>query len=489
VGAVTNAVVGSSSNLRNASYSDVARRWDGLPSGHLESLVGSSSSVTAAVVNSRTELSSILDAAYDRSIGGTEGSQSQLLQQDVLVPSILQKPVQLLRGGEETSNNAVKEISTNADLSSTMRQANDSNKAIPSPVEMKLVVGSDSNRIECLSAQASRRYLTIRATFEEEKRTIQQIKRSLAYQKHIKIELDDETTTLLSTHCAGVGSSAAEVKDDQLSTSDCLAQKKLENDRIIAQLGRKLEEIQNLHYGVTDKELTMASSVADALWKESVSMMNTFMDPSFITKTSYHNNSKLHGHKTNSILSHVTGRSYGVGIRQRKGALRQRIGINSSDLSIKQRSKGLISRRLAHVITINAHLFCPVYCLRFDRTGRVFVTGADDNLVKLFRIGSTVKSNNTEKQKYDSRNRGYSYQQGAVLVCTLRGHASVITDIDVSADNALLATASEDGDVRVWGMADGCPVAILRGHEGGANMVSKREQFHFVVGIFAVLIN
>ena len=60
---------------------------------------------------------------------------------------------------------------------------------------------------------------------------------------------------------------------------------------------------------------------------------------------------------------------------------------------------------------------------------------------------------------------------GAVLVCTLRGHAAVITDIDVSADNALLATASDDGDVRIWGMENGCPVAILRGHKGGANMV------------------
>lgn len=36
----------------------------------------------------------------------------------------------------------------------------------------------------------------------------------------------------------------------------------------------------------------------------------------------------------------------------------------------------------------------------------------------------------------------------------------------------MIATASDDGDVRVWGMTDGCPIAILRGHTGGANMVS-----------------
>ena len=48
----------------------------------------------------------------------------------------------------------------------------------------------------------------------------------------------------------------------------------------------------------------------------------------------------------------------------------------------------------------------------------------------------------------------------------------MIADIDISVDNALVATASEDGDVRVWGLTNGCPVAILRGHHGGANMVS-----------------
>jgi WD40 repeat protein len=35
----------------------------------------------------------------------------------------------------------------------------------------------------------------------------------------------------------------------------------------------------------------------------------------------------------------------------------------------------------------------------------------------------------------------------------------------------LLATASEDGDCRVWGLLDGSPVAILRGHVDGCNMV------------------
>eukprot|EP00536_Pseudo-nitzschia_multiseries_P002296 jgi/Psemu1/121574/gw1.30.120.1 len=117
---------------------------------------------------------------------------------------------------------------------------------------------------------------------------------------------------------------------------------------------------------------------------------------------------------------------------------------------------------------------CPVYCLRFDRTGRYFVTGADDFLLKVFYIGaaqSCRRRNGANKNRRLRCNYGANFR-GAVLVCTLRGHAGVINDIDVSMDNCLLATASVDGDVRVWGLKNGCPVAILRGHKGGANMVS-----------------
>lgn len=75
-----------------------------------------------------------------------------------------------------------------------------------------------------------------------------------------------------------------------------------------------------------------------------------------------------------------------------------------------------------------------------------------------------IKSHNTVSLLVESLNRS--------------GHAGVINDMDVSADNSMLATASVDGDVRVWTLhgskrtAMGIPVAILRGHTGGANMVS-----------------
>jgi hypothetical protein len=127
----------------------------------------------------------------------------------------------------------------------------------------------------------------------------------------------------------------------------------------------------------------------------------------------------------------------------------------------------VLKSRLSHAVTISSHLVYPVYCLKFDKTGKYFITGADDQVAKVFRFGVGKKSCGVGPS---SINYGTNVR-GAVLVCSLRGHAGVVADIDVSSDNSFLATASGDGDIRVWGLKDGWPVAILRGHTGGANMV------------------
>ena len=135
--------------------------------------------------------------------------------------------------------------------------------------------------------------------------------------------------------------------------------------------------------------------------------------------------------------------------------------------------KALLQHRLDHAATINTHLSYPVYCLQFDKTGRYFCTGADDYLVRVFCVDPTLHPNHLPENSYDKI-------RGAFLVCTLRGHAGVINNIDISPDNAFLATASEDGDCRVWGLVDGSPVAILRGHSGGTNTVVWTSPYRLV---------
>ena len=83
-----------------------------------------------------------------------------------------------------------------------------------------------------------------------------------------------------------------------------------------------------------------------------------------------------------------------------------------------------------------------VYCLIFDRSGRLVITGADDMLVKCWSF-------------IDAR-----------LIYTFRGASAEISDLAVSHDNKLVAAGSCDRVIRVWELHTGAPVAVLTKHTG-----------------------
>ncbi|KAG0348099.1 Bromodomain and WD repeat-containing protein 3 [Podila humilis] len=88
------------------------------------------------------------------------------------------------------------------------------------------------------------------------------------------------------------------------------------------------------------------------------------------------------------------------------------------------------------LVIMNGHRF-PTFCLLFDKTSNRVITGSDDYLVKIWSADS-----------------GY-------LLFTLRGHAAVVTYMDLSPDNTMLATASNDGIIRVWDLKTSAPIAVL----------------------------
>ncbi|KAG0222895.1 Bromodomain and WD repeat-containing protein 3 [Mortierella sp. GBA43] len=88
------------------------------------------------------------------------------------------------------------------------------------------------------------------------------------------------------------------------------------------------------------------------------------------------------------------------------------------------------------LVVVSGHRFAT-YCLLFDRTNSRVITGSDDYLIKIWSTQS-----------------GY-------LLFTLRGHAAEVTYMDISSDNTMLATASNDGIVRVWDLKTSAPVAVL----------------------------
>ena len=253
-----------------------------------------------------------------------------------------------------------------------------------------------------------------------------------------------------------------------------------DTDRVMAQLGRKLEELETVR-SKTQASYEAAAMNAREHWRNYKAVTARYDDPfshslqptpSTLSAASLPIPFSVMGSRSGSLLSSVLSQQHCAGGSwcQSISSLRP-AGRIPSNLSLKRSRKSTLMQRLSHAITINCHLNYPVFCLKFDKTGRYFLTGADDHLVKLFHVGAGISSARMDKNGLHKFSYGTNMRY-PVLVCTLRGHAGVVADIDVSSDNALLATASADGDVRIWGLKDGCPVAILRGHRGGANMVS-----------------
>ena len=81
--------------------------------------------------------------------------------------------------------------------------------------------------------------------------------------------------------------------------------------------------------------------------------------------------------------------------------------------------------RWDHQFTVRGHSMAA-YCVVYDRTGDLIITGSDDRLVKI-----------------------WSSRTG-LLLRSCRGHLQEVSDLTVSHDNKVLASASVDGSIRLW---------------------------------------
>jgi hypothetical protein len=463
-----------SSQVQHATYSDLSRRWAGISSNHLQHLAHSSAS-TQVVLESTVQRSSrpdLIQAATEDRYDRQKNPETGRTMQDAIAvedaergqqgpfptpTSILQRPPYLLTSRDDKLN---------ADRSG----GSSSNTAI-------LTLNTDYTEIGKDAAQAMRSLLSLREQKMNVTEEIQSLQRSLSSQENDKSALavklarvKTEGGTILSERFAtstGTSSNRSPVDDIVEGQQNC--------ERVIAQLKRRLSELQETHSTVSNA-LSDAELEAKQNFRKVVTLVGQYNDALSVNRSRLVPPLAALG-RQNLYFDVLARQCGGGGFLRRTGAAHNKFGACASIGSTNSIRQSIIFNRLSHTATINSHMAYPVYCLRFDRTGRYFITGADDYLVKVFCMGV---SKSCEVRRGDDGNRllriNYGANAtGAVLVATLRGHAGVINDIDVSADNCFLATASEDGDCRIWGLKDGCPIAILRGHTGGANMVSADE--------------
>lgn len=375
--------------------------------------------------------------------GGGGGGSAEALVTTVAqrASSSLQLPVRL----EPTSTLASAATATATATDVTVGREGE----LPLASGLSLTFASKSSDLTAHASTSIRRFLDLRNKCRQDEDQIRSLQASMELQEQNQRNLDEQRAGLL------MPSNNELDPETRLAALDEIQDGEQNCKRTIATLQRQLGSRERAH-GAEMVKLVKAEAEARGSFNKTRDVLGSYRDPFGNT------NDRLVPSK-NRVIFNIAARQLGIDRLGGRGLPRS-MGRMRTACFPSETQKALLYSRLSHAATVNTHLSYPVYCLRFDRTGQYFVTGADDYLVKVFSIGGNMPSTR-------SSTRPSAFVRGPVLVCTLRGHAGVINDIDVSSDNGLLATASEDGDCRVWGLKDGCPVAILRGHVGGANMV------------------
>lgn len=458
----------TTSNKANATYNDVKRQWSHVPPRQLEIVAETAASAAALEDHSAAasnlfhvarELRPEVDAGGGRRLGDTNNAGTS------------SSTIDLTRGSVNDKQSHDSEIKVRSILhalpllgpSNNRGQTNVANRILPysGPEilrETKILpisVVSDLESIAKRTSDTMRAFLSTRDSFRATREEVAVLNRAIAHQEVIKRVAQAER------EAAGQHFVLAEQKWQEVKNAD----------RVMAQLGIKLAQIVVTRNELQEK-LVKTESDARTTFHECKQLATRFRDPfqqhhgqnnlpvssMVVTGTMLDSSSGRKNHITSFLAARQCGMSR-VAVRGWK------MGRPIDMADAKETRKAVATARLSHALTFNTHLTFPIYCLSFDKSGRYFCTGADDCLVKVFFLGAGQSKVMRRSFSYGANNRG------TIQVCTLRGHAGVICDIDVSSDNAFLATASDDGDVRVWGLKDGSPIAILRGHTGGANMV------------------
>jgi len=406
-----------------ATFADAKRTWCNCPPNQLEAIIESSSAAAKAADYTSAKSTQVnllvkaVESAIDKRRNPENGGRT------------LQDAVDLVNG--ESNMTQFGDVSACVFQKPVLLSADDDGN-----VDGNRLVSSQLNQQSCQAAEKMQRYIEIRNKLTKDRIQLRSMKRSVEYHQTTMKELQSQRATVLQSNnvCVGRMDQLDEIKENE---QNCI--------RVLAQLQRQLTGFEQ-SYASDVNELCQAKREVDLSFNQMQHTRATFRNPSGIE----------HNNLPNRLVLDVVKRQSGLDRFRDMPRIRKEVPVTLS-------RKALLFSRLSHAATINTHLAYPVYCLRFDRTGRYFISGADDYLVRVFCVGSNIKVD---------RSAGFgSTIRGAVLVCTLRGHAGVINNIDVSPDNIFLATAAEDGDCRVWGLKDGSPIAILRGHKGGANTV------------------
>ena len=374
---------GSRYESRNASYEDVKRQWNHVPPNQLEIVAESAASVAASsTAIQHPPSTNLFHAAQEirtTDSGGRRLGETIDLTQEVHTT--------------DSSDSRVRSILHSVPL---LGQSNDTSLEVASIIlpykppkkeekfetkSLNVSVVSEFETVARLTGESMRNFLSMREVVNAEADEIRTLESALAKQEENKRKAQSEQQKLFHYQQHTPGLAPHQSNGDAETRINHVLQEIQSCDRIIAQLGIKLAQV------IVDRterqgQLIKAESEARKLFLQCKHVAIRFRDPfqrrtpSSLCGTLFDSS----GPSRNHLVSYMTARQ--VGMSHVRTA--RQIGLPGSIAAAKEMRKAVISARLSHSVTINAHLTFPVYCLQFDKTGRYFVTGADDCLVKLF---------------------------------------------------------------------------------------------------------
>ncbi len=374
-------------NSNPLTYQDMKRTWSSCPTNQLQHLLQSHQSATTALDRA------VQTAAEPNHVqASTETLQQALHKPDEQGGRTLQDAIVLDSndGGTEKNSSAAEVVSAlqapvlfvSDDTGSTAEKGTAAAAAAASTTTVAVPMRSCVTEYSRNAATAMRHYLDTRTKCQEEETRIRSLQRSLELQRTTIATLQQDQSELLPAQQNG--------ENDDLALTMQLAEIKttLQNcERVIAQLELQLPVLQRTHQA-TAQEVAAAREASTRAFAKTKLALQNYRDPVCGPQLPAAAAAGLF--LNNRILLNVSHqRELGIDRSLGRGMPRAMGRIRPAGATLENR-KALLHNRFSYAATINAHLSYPVYCLRFDRTGRYFISGADDYLVKVFCMGGSV---------------------------------------------------------------------------------------------------
>src|SRR5439155_16828534 len=123
------------------------------------------------------------------------------------------------------------------------------------------------------------------------------------------------------------------------------------------------------------------------------------------------------------------------------------------------------------VATLQGHTGM-IWGVALSADGRLVASGGQDGSVRLWEAPFAEGDEFSAGRTANSGHSTAAPTSGGKLLATLQGHSGTVYRVALSADGRLVASASQDGTIKLWEAPSGRLLTTLQGHTAGGSAVA-----------------